>query len=43
MSMNNSEALYWSGIPATNTLKLGGRTRLLIPVAPRQRTPVSST
>ena len=34
MSMNSSEALYWSGNPTTNTLKLGGATQLIVPLGP---------
>ena len=34
MSMNADEALYWSGIPATNTLHLKGDTKLKVPLAP---------
>lgn len=34
MSMNKDEALYWGGSLATNELLLGGKSRLLLPVAP---------
>ena len=34
MSMNNSEALYWSGMPATNILNLDDYGSLLLPIAP---------
>lgn len=33
MSMNEDEALYWSGLVATNELQLGGKSRLLLPVS----------
>jgi X-Pro dipeptidyl-peptidase len=34
MSMNSIEALYWSGHPTTNTLKLGGVSQLIVPLGP---------
>ncbi len=37
MSMNNDEALYWSGYSTTNRLKLGGASKLVVPVAPLRK------